>query len=73
MSLPLPYFRCPWQVPRLPQFLSDLFTNQRFPCPLPLGFNILLEQLTEIKETLMFTKLVKDVRKDTDKQPDEAR
>lgn len=40
---------------------------------LPLGFNIFLEQLTELRGILTFTRVVKDMRKDTDEQPDEAR
>ena len=32
----------------------------------------MLEQLTELKETVTFTSLLKGMIKDTDKQPDEA-
>ena len=35
------------------------------------GSMILLEQLTELRETLMFTSLLKNTIKDTDEQPDE--
>ena len=34
------------------------------------GFINLLEQLTELKETVTFTSLLKDVVKDTDEEPD---
>ena len=35
------------------------------------GFINLLEQLTELKETVTFTSLLKDMIKDTDEQSDE--
>ena len=38
---------------------------------LPLGSDYLLEQLTELRETLTFPSLLKAMIKDADKQPDE--
>ena len=35
------------------------------------GFINLLEQLTELKETVTFTSLLKDMIKDTDEEPNE--
>ena len=55
--------------PGYPQILSDLVETWRFPQP-PLQVN-LLEQLTELREILTFTSLLKDMIKDTDEQPDE--
>lgn len=59
------------QVIGYPQLLFDL-TRRGFRDLLPLGFNDVPEQLTELRETRPFTSLLKDMIKDTDEQPDEV-
>lgn len=54
------YHLCFWTISHKPGFLGPL-----------LGFSNLLKLLTELRETLMFSSLLKDVIKDTDEQLDE--
>ena len=49
--------------PGYPQPLLDLATNWRFPWHSPFGFDCLLEQIIELRETLMFTSLLKNMLK----------
>lgn len=60
--------------PGCPKLLADLATNRRFSRlpPLPqLGLVNLLEWLPELRETLMFMSLLKDMIKDTDEHPEQ--
>ena len=57
--------------PRLSTILPDLATNHGSHDLFPLWILNLLEWLTELKETLMLTHLLKDMIRDTDEQPDE--
>ena len=68
----VPPFGGQLQVIGYPQLLFDL-TRRGFRDLLPLGFNCVLKQLTELRKTHPFTSLLKDMIKDTDEQPDEAR
>lgn len=53
------------EVIGFPRLLLDMATHLIFS---PLGLDYLLEQLTEVRETLLFTSLLKG----TDEQPDEV-
>ena len=69
-----PRFRCQSQLwgPQRTHNFCPTWLQSEAPRTL-LGFEHLLEQLTEFRETLMFSSSSKNVMKDTDEQPEEGR